>query len=98
MCIRMQNDHIYMMLKILQPMSEFGGLWKHRNNPACTKSVKSLQNVGCSAKEEDLPACLSWHKSTIHRETLRLCHTCEVDRTIQEVTAIEGGGGGGGLL
>ena len=26
-------------------MSEFGGLWKHQNNPACTKSVKSLQNV-----------------------------------------------------
>jgi len=26
-------------------MSEFDGLWKHQNNPACTKSVSSLQNV-----------------------------------------------------
>ena len=25
-------------------MSEFGGFWKHQNNPACTKSI-SLQNV-----------------------------------------------------
>ena len=25
-------------------MSEYGGLWKHQNNPACTKSV-GLQNV-----------------------------------------------------
>ena len=43
-CIRMQKDHIR-KLKILQPMPEFGGLCKHQNNPACTKSVKSLQNV-----------------------------------------------------
>ena len=26
------------MLKILQSMSEFGGLWKQQSNPACTKS------------------------------------------------------------
>ena len=26
-------------------MSEFDGLWKHQNNPACTKSVSRLQNV-----------------------------------------------------
>ena len=26
-------------------MPEFGGLWKHQNNSACTDSVKSLQNV-----------------------------------------------------
>ena len=38
-CIRMQKDYIR-MLKILQSMSEFGGLWKHPNNPACTKSVR----------------------------------------------------------
>ena len=25
--------------------SEFGGIWEQQNNPACTKSVKSLQNV-----------------------------------------------------
>ena len=42
-CIRMQKDHIR-TLKILWSMSEFGGLWKHQNNPACTKSV-SVQNV-----------------------------------------------------
>ena len=40
----MQKDHTR-TLKILQPMSEFGGLWKRQNNPASTKSVKSLQNV-----------------------------------------------------
>ena len=30
------------MLKILQFMSELGGSWKHQNNPACTKSVRSF--------------------------------------------------------
>ena len=41
----MQKDHIR-TLKILQSVSEFGGLWKHRNrNPACIKSAKSLQSV-----------------------------------------------------
>ena len=28
------------MLKILLSISEFGGLWKHPNTPACTSSVK----------------------------------------------------------
>jgi len=34
-------------------MSEFDGLWRHQNNPVCTKSV-SLQNaeVGHYTKEE----------------------------------------------
>ena len=34
-------------------MSEFGGLWKRQNNPACTANV-SLHNVevGHSTKEE----------------------------------------------
>ena len=27
-------------IKILWSMSEFDGLWKHQNNPACTKSVR----------------------------------------------------------
>ena len=39
----MQKDHIS-TLKILLFMSEFGGLWKY-NNPACSKSVRSLQSV-----------------------------------------------------
>ena len=43
MCIHMQKDHTR-TLKILWSMSEFGGLQKHPNNPACTQSV-SLQNV-----------------------------------------------------
>ena len=38
MCIRMPNDHMR-SLKALQSMSEFGGLWQHQNNPACTNSV-----------------------------------------------------------
>ena len=33
------------MLKILQSVSELGGLWKHQNNIACPESVKSLKNV-----------------------------------------------------
>ena len=33
------------MLKILLSMSEVGGLWKRQNNPACTKSVKSFNDV-----------------------------------------------------
>ena len=39
-----EKDHIY-TLKILWSRSEFGGLWKHPNNSACTKSVRSLHNV-----------------------------------------------------
>lgn len=38
-----KKDHIC-TLKIMKSMSEFGGLWKHQDNPACTKSV-SLQTV-----------------------------------------------------
>ena len=30
---------VYAYEKILWSMSEFGGVWKHQNNPACTKSV-----------------------------------------------------------
>ena len=41
----MQKDHIC-MLKILQFRSDFGGLWKHPNNPICTKKCLSLQTVG----------------------------------------------------
>ena len=26
-------------------MSEFAGLWKHQNNPACSKKCQSLQSV-----------------------------------------------------
>ena len=40
-------------LKVLQSMSEFGGLRKHQNNPACTKSVKSLHNVEAGHHEKD---------------------------------------------
>ena len=36
-CIGMQKDHTR-TLKILQSTSEFGGLWKHPNNPACTNT------------------------------------------------------------
>ena len=53
MCARMRKDDIR-TLKILKSMSEFGGLWKHQNKPACTKSV-SVQNVkvGHYTKEEE---------------------------------------------
>ena len=45
LCI--QKYHVFTS-KIQQPMSEFGGLWKHQNNPACTKTkcqTESLHNV-----------------------------------------------------
>ena len=32
-------------LNIMQSMSEFDGLWKHQNNPACTKSVSLEPSV-----------------------------------------------------
>ena len=34
-------------------MSEFGGLWQHQNNPACNKSVKSLQSVEAGHYKEE---------------------------------------------
>ena len=39
-------------------MSEFGGLWKHQNNPACTKKEKKkkghcLQNVEVAQNTEE---------------------------------------------
>ena len=40
MCKHMQKGHMR-WLKILQSITEFGGLWKHPINPACTKIVKS---------------------------------------------------------
>ena len=53
MCICMQKDHIS-MLKILQSMSKFGGLWKQQNNPACTKNDSNGQRCGrWSLMEED---------------------------------------------
>ena len=36
-CIRMRKDHVR-ALKSRYSMSEFGGLWKHSNNTACTKT------------------------------------------------------------
>jgi len=37
------KDHIQ---KIMELMSELGGLWNDQNNPKCTKSVRfSLHNV-----------------------------------------------------
>ena len=44
MYICMQKDHIC-TLKIMQSMSEFSGLWKQQNNPACTKRCRSLHHV-----------------------------------------------------
>ena len=37
-------------------MSEFGGLWKHQTNPACTKSV-SLRNVEVGHYTEEEEEC-----------------------------------------
>ena len=35
----MQKDYIH-TLKILYATSEFGGLWKHQNSPACIRCVR----------------------------------------------------------
>ena len=40
--IHMKNNPTC-MLKILWSMSEFGGLWKHLNNPAYVKSVRATE-------------------------------------------------------
>ena len=53
-------------------MSEVGGLQKHQNNPACTKHVKSLQNVeaGHCTEEDGRRFC----------HLLRSCQSCLVFR------------------
>ena len=38
----MQKDHMS-TLEILLSMSEFGGLWKQQNNPACTKCIRAFR-------------------------------------------------------
>ena len=50
----MQKDRIR-SLKILRFVTEFGGLWEHQTNPACTKSVKSLHSIedGHYVEEEE---------------------------------------------
>ena len=66
MCICMQQDHIR-MLKILWFMSEFGGLWKEQNNPACTKNDSNGQLCGqWSLMEEDE------EEATLHKQIKRL--------------------------
>ena len=58
----MQKDCIN-MLKVLQRMSEFGGLRKCPNYPTCTKHVShQCVEAGCDAEEKDqllfkLPGC-----------------------------------------
>ena len=38
-------------LKILQSTSEFGGLWKHPNTPAYTKSVRVIELLKLDNKQ-----------------------------------------------
>ena len=52
MCMGMQKDHIC-MLKILWSVSEFGGLWKHQNNTACTRSVRAFRVLKLNTTEEE---------------------------------------------
>ena len=60
-------------------MSEFGGLWKHQNNPACTKKwqAQSLQNVEVRhyTEEEGIYIHTDWVAAYI---TFILCYmnTC----------------------
>ena len=51
---------ITLTLKILQSMSEFGGLWKQQNNPACTKNDGNGQLCGqWSLTEEEEKALIN---------------------------------------
>ena len=52
-------------------MSEFGGLWKHPNNPAGTESVRAFKSaeVGHYREEEEerIPAIIhNYHKTLLH--------------------------------
>ena len=67
--------------------TQSGGLWKHQNNSACTKSVKSLQNVdaGHYTDEEDeagLVGCL-WPSADQAR--FRLSRTPTANETDKRV-------------
>ena len=48
------------MVKILWSVSEFGGLWKHQDNPACTKSVRVFRLLKLDAirKKTEEPSVL----------------------------------------
>ena len=84
-CIHIQKDHIC-TLKILQPTSEFGGLWKHWNNPACTKSVRvfiMLDTVRKKKMQRKIKrrSCLTWWQiptddpsGAERREPWQRCH------------------------
>ena len=52
LCIRLLKDHTR-TLKILESMSEFGGLWKHQNNPACAESVRVFGMLKLDVAEAD---------------------------------------------
>ena len=62
-CIRThQNDHVR-TLKILQSMSEFGGLRKHENTAHRTKQqIDSSQSPGKSAR---MSHALHWDKTVV---------------------------------
>ena len=59
-------------------MSEFGGLWKHPNNPARSKSARVFESV------ED------GHKAEERRRTRRRRH-CNADLKIQSATTTSDG-------
>ena len=83
MCrICMQKDHLR-TLKILQATSEFGGLWKHQNNLACTKLgvrafirlkldtiKKKLKKIKLEEEKNDPTQC--W----VHVYVIGLSHVC----------------------
>ena len=53
----MQNDHIRTLM-ILKSMSEFGGVWKHQNNPAWTdRCQSSLRVLKLDTLHQDNPTC-----------------------------------------
>ena len=64
-CIRIQKDRIR-SLKILRFVSEFGGLWEHQTNPACSKRCHSLHSIEDGHCGRRSRSGGTWESSTSH--------------------------------
>ena len=44
-CIPVIFENMYFCIPVILLTSEFSGLWKHQNNPACTKGARVFRMV-----------------------------------------------------
>ena len=51
------------MLKTLQYMSKFGGLWKRQNNPACVKKCHVFKMLKLDRRQKRAKLHFSKHKN-----------------------------------